>query len=35
VFFEPGQDHWHGAVPNRFITSDAMLEVDDDGTSAT
>src|SRR5438067_9732662 len=20
VFFEPGEDHWHGAAPNRFMT---------------
>jgi quercetin dioxygenase-like cupin family protein len=35
VFFEPGEDHWHGAVPNRFMTHLAMLEVDDNGTPAT
>ena len=35
VFFEPGEDHWHGAAPNRFMTHLAMLEVDDDGNSAT
>jgi quercetin dioxygenase-like cupin family protein len=34
VFFEPGEDHWHGAAPNRFMTHLAMLEVDDDGNSA-
>ena len=21
VFFEPGEDHWHGAAPNRFMTT--------------
>ena len=20
VFFEPGEEHWHGAAPNRFMT---------------
>lgn len=34
VFFEPGEDHWHGATPNRLMTHLAMLEVGDDGTSA-
>jgi quercetin dioxygenase-like cupin family protein len=35
VFFEPGEDHWHGAAPNRFMTHIAMLDVDDQGTPAT
>ena len=35
VFFEPGEDHWHGAAPSRFLTHLAMLEVDDEGNSAT
>jgi quercetin dioxygenase-like cupin family protein len=35
VFFEPGEDHWHGAAPNRFMTHLAMLEVDGEGRSAT
>lgn len=35
VFFEPGEEHWHGAAPNRFMTHLAMLEVDDEGVSAT
>jgi quercetin dioxygenase-like cupin family protein len=35
VFFEPGEDHWHGAAPDRFMTHLAMLQVDDDGTSAS
>ncbi len=34
VFFEPGEDHWHGAAPNRFMTHLAMLEVDADGSAA-
>jgi quercetin dioxygenase-like cupin family protein len=35
VFFEPGEEHWHGAAPNRFMTHLAMLDVDDDGNPAT
>ena len=34
VFFEPGEDHWHGAAPDRFMTHLAMLEVDAEGQSA-
>ena len=34
VFFEPGEEHWHGAAPDRFMTHLAMLEVGDDGTPA-
>jgi quercetin dioxygenase-like cupin family protein len=35
VFFEPGEEHWHGAAPNRFMTHLAMLQVDDEGNPAT
>jgi quercetin dioxygenase-like cupin family protein len=35
VFFEPGEEHWHGAAPNRFMTHLAILEVDDEGNAAT
>jgi quercetin dioxygenase-like cupin family protein len=34
VFFEPSEEHWHGAAPNRFMTHLAMLEVDDEGNAA-
>jgi len=34
VFFEPGEEHWHGAAPNRFMTHLAMLEVDGEGNAA-
>jgi quercetin dioxygenase-like cupin family protein len=34
VFFEPGEKHWHGAAPNRFMTHLAMVQVDEEGTSA-
>lgn len=35
VFFEPGEDHWHGAAPTRFMTHLSIVEVDESGTSAT
>jgi quercetin dioxygenase-like cupin family protein len=35
VFFEPGEEHWHGATPNRLMTHLAILEVDDEGNVAT
>ena len=35
VFFEPGERHWHGATPTRFMTHIAMVEVDDEGKPAT
>jgi quercetin dioxygenase-like cupin family protein len=34
VFFEPGEEHWHGAAPDRFMTHLAMLDVDEQGNSA-
>jgi quercetin dioxygenase-like cupin family protein len=35
VFFEPGEEHWHGAAAARFMTHIAMLQVDDEGNPAT
>jgi quercetin dioxygenase-like cupin family protein len=35
VFFEPGEDHWHGATPDRFMTHLALQQVDDEGNPAT
>ena len=35
VFFEPGEEHWHGAAPNRFMTHVAMMQVDEEGNSAS
>ena len=35
VFFERGEEHWHGAAPDRFMTHLAMHEVDDEGSPAT
>jgi quercetin dioxygenase-like cupin family protein len=31
VFFEPGENHWHGAAPDRLMTHVAMQQADDDG----
>jgi quercetin dioxygenase-like cupin family protein len=30
VFFEPDEDHWHGAAATRFMAHLAINEVDDD-----
>ena len=35
VFFEAGENHWHGATPTRLMTHIAILDVDDMGNSAT
>src|SRR5262249_34994666 len=35
VFFEPGEEHWHGAAATRFMTHLAMPKVDEQGNSAT
>jgi quercetin dioxygenase-like cupin family protein len=35
VFFEPDEEHWHGAAPNRFMTHLAMQEVDRQGSPVT
>jgi quercetin dioxygenase-like cupin family protein len=35
VFFEAGEEHWHGAAPDRFMTHLAMQQVDDEGNAAT
>ena len=35
VVFEPGEDHWHGAAPNRFMTHVAIQEADDSGSPVT
>jgi quercetin dioxygenase-like cupin family protein len=31
VFFEPGENHWHGAAPTRFMTHVAMQQANDAG----
>ena len=35
VFFEAGEEHWHGATATRFMTHIAMLDVDGEGNAAT
>jgi quercetin dioxygenase-like cupin family protein len=35
VFFEPGEEHWHGAAASRFMAHLAMLQVDAHGNAAT
>ena len=35
VFFEPGEDHWHGAAPNRFMAHLAIQEADESGSPVT
>jgi quercetin dioxygenase-like cupin family protein len=35
VFFEPGENHWHGAAPTRFLTHIAIHLADDDGNVAS
>ena len=31
VFFEPGEDHWHGAAATRFMSHLAILQTDEEG----
>lgn len=35
VVFEPGEDHWNGPAPTRFMTHLSLVEVDAEGNSAT
>jgi quercetin dioxygenase-like cupin family protein len=35
VFFEPGEEHWHGATPNRFMVHLAMQQANEDGIAVT
>jgi quercetin dioxygenase-like cupin family protein len=35
VFFEPGEEHWHGATANRFMTHLALQQADEEGTTVT
>ena len=35
VFFEPGEEHWHGATPNRFMAHVAIQEADESGSPVT
>ena len=35
VFFEPGENHWHGAAPNRLMTHIAIQLADESGSPVT
>ena len=35
VFFEPGENHWHGAVPGRLMVHIAIQENGEDGSPVT
>jgi quercetin dioxygenase-like cupin family protein len=35
VFFEPGEEHWHGATPDRFMAHVAIQQVDETGSAAS
>ena len=35
VFFAPGENHWHGAAPDRFMVHVAVHQVDDQGNAVT
>jgi quercetin dioxygenase-like cupin family protein len=35
VFFEPGEEHWHGATASRVMTHVAMQQADADGSAAS
>lgn len=35
VFFEPGENHWHGATPNRLMVHVAIQEADESGSPVT
>src|SRR5205814_4048925 len=35
VFFEPGEEHWHGAAPDRFMTHIAIAQADAEGNVAS
>jgi len=35
VWFEPGENHWHGAAPDRFMAHIAIQEADESGSPVT
>jgi quercetin dioxygenase-like cupin family protein len=35
VFIEPGEEHWHGATPTRFMAHVALNEADEHGQVVT
>ncbi|AKT50396.1 (R)-mandelonitrile lyase [Arsenicicoccus sp. oral taxon 190] len=35
VYIEPGEEHWHGATPDRFMSHVAIQEADESGQVVT
>jgi quercetin dioxygenase-like cupin family protein len=35
VYFEPNENHWHGAAPDRFMVHIAIQEADESGSPVT
>jgi quercetin dioxygenase-like cupin family protein len=35
VFFEPGENHWHGAAPHRFMVHIAIQQLDQNGSAGS
>ena len=35
VFFEPGENHWHGATASRFMVHTAIQQTDESGSPAS
>ena len=35
VFFEPGERHWHGATPTRFMAHVAIHQADEEGSTVS
>jgi len=35
VYFSPGENHWHGAAPTRFMVHVAIQEADESGSPVT
>jgi quercetin dioxygenase-like cupin family protein len=35
IYIEPGEEHWHGATPDRFMAHVAIQETDDQGQVVT
>jgi quercetin dioxygenase-like cupin family protein len=35
IFFEPGEQHWHGAAPDRFMVHIAMHQGDESGSTVS
>lgn len=35
VFFESGEDHWHGAAPSHFMSHIAIQQADENGSPVT